>query len=59
MPRLDTREKIRDMALRSGFKLKRQDDGTVDLHPYVYDFARRMFLLGARGKKEECLSCQG
>jgi len=35
-----TNEQIKDIALANGFKLKEQSDGTQDLNPYVYDFAR-------------------
>lgn len=34
------KEKIRQLALANGFKLKTQSDGGLDLNPYVYDFAR-------------------
>lgn len=34
------KEDIRELALANGFKLKEQPDGTLDLNPYVYDFAR-------------------
>jgi hypothetical protein len=30
---------IRKLALDNGFKLKSQEDGTMDLNPYVYEFA--------------------
>lgn len=30
---------IKELALKCGFKLKEQPDGTMDLNPYVYDFA--------------------
>jgi hypothetical protein len=33
---------IQQIALASGFKLKEQQDGTMDLNPYVYDFAREV-----------------
>ena len=33
-------EQIKHLALQNGFKLKEQPDGTMDLNPYVYDFAR-------------------
>lgn len=35
-------EQIKQLALQHGFKLKEQPDGTVDLNPYVYDFARAL-----------------
>jgi len=34
------REQIKELALANGFKLKTQPDGTEDLNPYVYEFAR-------------------
>ena len=40
-----TNEQIRDIALANGFKLKEQPDGTQDLNPYVYEFARSLLLL--------------
>ena len=33
-----TKSQIREIALSNGFKLKKQPDGSEDLHPYVYDF---------------------
>ena len=32
-------QKIKELALANGFKLKEQADGSVDLNAYVYDFA--------------------
>ena len=37
-----TNEQIKEIALANGFKLKEQPDGTKDLNPYVYDFARAL-----------------
>lgn len=37
-----TNQEIRDLALQCGFTLRPQADGTEDLNPYVYDFARAM-----------------
>lgn len=37
-----TNEDIKTVALKNGFKLKVQDDGSLDLNPYVYDFAREL-----------------
>ena len=34
------RSTIRQIALEQGFKLKEQPDGSMDLNPYVYKFAR-------------------
>jgi hypothetical protein len=33
---------IRALALQCGFQLKDQGDGTMDLNPYVYEFADRL-----------------
>lgn len=38
------RKELRDLALASGFKLKEQPDGSVDLNPYVYEFAESCLL---------------
>ena len=32
-------QKIKELALANGFKLKEQADGSVDLNAYVYEFA--------------------
>ena len=32
-------EKIKELALANGFKLKEQASGNIDLNAYVYDFA--------------------
>lgn len=32
-------QRIKEMALANGFKLKEQPDGSIDLNPYVYEFA--------------------
>ena len=37
-----TNDQIKEIALKSGFKLKEQSDGSMDLNPYVYDFARSL-----------------
>lgn len=37
------RETIKRIALESGFTLRDQPDGTKDLNPYVYGFAKRLF----------------
>ena len=38
------KEQIKELALRTGFKLKEQPNGEMDLNPYVYDFARALIL---------------
>ena len=32
-------QKIKELALANGFKLKEQADGSMDLNAHVYDFA--------------------
>lgn len=32
-------QKVKELALANGFKLKEQADGNMDLNAYVYDFA--------------------
>jgi len=39
------RERIKRAALNSGFELKEQDDGTVDLNEYVYHFAETIIAM--------------
>ena len=39
-----TNDQIKELALANGFKLKEQPDGTMDLNPYVYEFARALVL---------------
>ena len=42
---------IREIAIASGFNLKRQPDGELDLNPYVYKFAES--LIGDRKAVEQ------
>ena len=37
-----TNDEIRAMALSHGFTLRPQPDGSMDLNPYVYAFARAL-----------------
>ncbi|KJZ17376.1 hypothetical protein TW86_03725 [Halomonas sp. S2151] len=37
-----TNDRIRKLALANGFKLKHQPDGSEDLNPYVFNFARAL-----------------
>lgn len=39
-----TNEQIKEIALANGFKLKEQPNGEMDLNPYVYEFARALFV---------------
>ena len=43
------KQKIKELALANGFKLKQQTDGTEDLNPYVYDFAAALAVDAGRG----------
>lgn len=36
------RKKIRRIALANGFKYKQQPDGSMDLNPYVFEFAKAL-----------------
>lgn len=42
-----TIEDIKNLALEKGFKLKQQSDDTLDLNPYVYDFAIHLLNVGS------------
>ena len=37
-----SKQKIRELALDKGFKLKEQPNGEMDLNPYVYHFAEAL-----------------
>jgi len=37
-----TKDKIYQLAMANGFKPKLQSDGTMDLNPYVYQFAENL-----------------
>ncbi len=37
-----TNDQIKEIALANGFRLKEQPDGTQDLNPYVYEFAKKI-----------------
>lgn len=41
-----TNDDIKAIALANGFTLREQPDGSMDLNPYVYGFARAMFEQG-------------
>ena len=41
-----TNDQIQALALACGFELKPQPDGSQALHPYVFDFARRLLAAG-------------
>lgn len=41
-----TNEQIEALALASGFQLKQQPDGSMALHPHVFEFARQLLAAG-------------
>ena len=47
-----TKEQIREVALDNGFKLKEQPDGSLDLNPYVYEFAVALILTNDQNRRE-------
>ena len=49
------KQKIKELALANGFKLKQQTDGTEDLNPYVYDFAAALAVDAGRDGFVACL----
>lgn len=44
------KEQIKALALQAGFKLKEQGNGTLDLNPYVYQFANDLIETVRTGK---------
>lgn len=55
------KEQIKALALQAGFKLKEQGNGTLDLNPYVYQFANDLIetvragkLVFTPGEKNKC-----
>lgn len=49
------KDSVKHLALEAGFKLKEQPDGSLDLNPYVYEFAHRI-LESNQGNKEKKLA---
>ena len=47
------KSRIKAIALSSGFKLKEQPDGDMDLNPYVYEFAKLLELAVLYDKNKE------
>jgi len=37
-----SRQEIKEIALKNGFKLRDQQDGSLDLNEYVYNFAQEL-----------------
>jgi hypothetical protein len=48
-----TKSRIKAMALSSGFKLKEQPNGEMDLNPYVYEFAKLLELAELYDRNKE------
>lgn len=46
-----TNDRIKELALANGFKLKDQGMGGMDLNPYVYDFAHALLAEQAAEQK--------
>lgn len=51
-----TKEQIKQIALDAGFTLKIQEDGSLDLHQYVYDFAYALIAQADPKQKPAVLS---
>ena len=47
------KSRIKAIALSSGFKLKEQPNGEMDLNPYVYEFAKLLELAVLYYRKRE------
>ena len=47
------KSRIKAIALSSGFRLKEQPDGDMDLNPYVYEFAKLLELAVLYDKNKE------
>lgn len=52
------KQAVKEIALACGFKLKQQPDGTMDLNPYVYEFADQL-LSRVRHGQEMMNMCKG
>jgi hypothetical protein len=53
------KEKIKALALANGFKLKEQADGSMDLNPYVYQFAAALERLATAELKAQVKQLRG
>ena len=51
-----TNDEIRDLALSHGFTLRPQPDGSMDLNPYVYAFARTLIEKEREACEKVCVS---
>ena len=52
-----SKDEIKNIALAKGFKLKKQNDGEMDLNEYVYLFADAIYLQAVKlhSKKDKPL----
>ena len=50
-------QKIKELALANGFKLKEQADGSMDLNAYVYDFANAIEQAAKAHQAEKLKGC--
>lgn len=50
-------QKIKELALVNGFKLKEQADGSMDLNAYVYDFANAIEQAAKAHEAEKLKGC--
>lgn len=50
-------QKIKELALANGFKLKEQADGSMDLNAYVYDFANAIEQAAKAHEAEKLKGC--
>ena len=51
------KSRIKAIALSSGFKLKEQPNGEMDLNPYVYEFAKLLELAVLYDRNREVKEC--
>ena len=51
-----TNNEIRALALSHGFTLRPQPDGSMDLNPYVYEFARALIEQEREACEKVCVS---
>ena len=51
-----TNDGIRALALSHGFTLRPQPDGSMDLNPYVYAFARTLVEQEREAREKVCVS---
>ncbi|MAK91109.1 MAG: hypothetical protein CMI13_07750 [Oleibacter sp.] len=47
------KQRIKDIAINNGFKLKEQPDGSSDLNPYVYAFSEALYKEAAKTKERD------